>query len=143
MELRARSTDVKVVQFATTEKAAIEWGQNWSWSSTASTEHNTRTLLSKLQGPFKLVPFRFESDGSKMRGICADIHLSGEYRTWRQSLVDSILLYRKHFPAWNAGGGQVVLVNFHALDPKKFPDEQLDRLVGRAPHVLALGVVRA
>ena len=121
-EYSVRGSDVKIVQFSTTEKGALDWAAEWAWLPTASAEHNIRTLISKLNGPHKLTPFEFESEGAKLRGIKASIHESIDYMPWRQELVDTLVLYRQHFPGWNAAGGNVVFVNFHALDPNVFPD---------------------
>ena len=123
MELKGRFSDLRIVQFATTEKSAIEWANTHTWQLNASTEHNIRLIVSKLQGPWKMLPFFFESEGAKLRGIRCDVHLNSSFTPWRQVLVDCITAYRRHFPTWNAANRQGVLVNFHELDPIRFPDE--------------------
>ena len=122
-DFHVTSTSVKIIPFQTTEKLAIEWASTWTWQTTASTEHNIRSILSRLQGPFKLIPFVYESEGAKMRGIKANLHESASFTPWRQPLVDSLVVYRRHFPQWGAAGGQALLINFHALSPNTFADE--------------------
>ena len=60
MEFHGRFGDVKIVQFSTTEKLALDWANTYVYQTNASTEHNIRILLAKLQGPHKLLPFHFE-----------------------------------------------------------------------------------
>ena len=59
----------KIVQFTATERNALKWADDECWDLNTESTHGFNRVLSKLSGPHKSVPFRFESYGAMIRGI--------------------------------------------------------------------------
>ena len=129
--MSAYEEKVKISQFTTVESNAVKFISTFVFNEEADTEHNLRTTFSQLAGPHKFAVLDHQSFGAAIRGISHPRFTAHLAPNWRHELVDFILAYRRFFPGWNNGGfgaannlgRQAVLVNFHKLDPDKFPDE--------------------
>ena len=115
---RTTDTDDKIVQFATTESTAIKWSHEHDWDFNTESTHGFNLVVSKLCGPHKTIPFKFESYGAYIRGIEVPTLRGQEWIPWRQPIVDFIVHYRRIYHAsYRNGGGaeKSLLVNFHEL----------------------------
>ena len=98
-----------IVQFTSTERNALKWADDECWDLNTESTHGFNRVLSKLSGPHKSVPFRFESYGAMIRGIEVPLLKGQEWKPWRQKLVDFILSYRQHFRnAYTTGAAFVI-----------------------------------
>ena len=108
-----------IVQFSVTERNAEKWADDHCWDLDCESTYQLNQVLSKLSGPTKQIPFKYESYGAMIRGIEAPILKGLDWTPWRQPLVDFIVAYRQVFNnSYHNGGGAPVslLVNFHELD---------------------------
>ena len=121
----------KISQFPTVEANAVKFAAKYVHDEEADVDHNLRTTFSQFAGPHKFAVVDSQSYGAYIRGITHPRFTSHTARDWRHELADFVIEYRRSYPAWpNAGFGAAqnagrtgLLVNFHQLDPKRFPDE--------------------
>ena len=97
----------KIVQFASTETEGLKWSQETVWDLNIESTHAFNQVLSKLSGPFKRVPFIYESYGAMIRGIEAPLLRGQDFQPWRQQLVDFILAYRRIYAGAYENGGLI------------------------------------
>ena len=118
------TTGVKVVQFSSTEKIALQRATDTVLPQDVSVEEQLRAAIAPLVSVHRLIPFQFETFGASIRGIQMNVHENANIQPWRQALVKTLVVYHRHYGHTLAGGniawqhngnGEQVRVNFHEL----------------------------